>query len=422
VGLASWFAERNGIATSPPAHPLGVDTIDERAFSIGDPITAMILGITDPSLTTVSETTALNLSSVFRAVSLVAGAIKNLTLRTIETAPDGTTVPARSFLDNPGGDLYTPAEWAELVMVHLLMHGNAYLQHIRGGAGQLVALYPVHPTSVATTWDDTRPGGKRFEVSGLNHASEPFSQKFDADSMTQLMGPSLDGLVGISALHAGRLSMGTGVAGERAANTLFRSGATISGLVTPADNEADLTEEEATTVKAAVRKTMTGTENAGSIAVMSRALRFQSWQQSSRDAEFMASRLFSVDEVGRWFGVMPHQLGLTEKSTSWGQGIAEQNRGFARTTLRNWTTEIEQRCSRLLPPSRRAQFDYTDYLAPAPEDNIRLILAEINGGLLTPNEGRQILNLAPLSDGNTLRVPAGAADPGGDPTAPGVNG
>jgi HK97 family phage portal protein len=302
-------------------------------------------------------------------------------------------------------------EWAELVMMHLLLHGNAYLQHIYGGGGQLVALYPVHPQCVDTQWDSSRPGGKLYKVHLYDGASIARTVEFDASDMTQVMGPSLDGLVGLSVLHSGRLSLGTAIAGEKAANRTYRNGAMISGLVTPSDPEDELTPDQATAVKDMVNQVIAGPERAGDVVVMSQALKFTPWMLSPQDAQFMESRTFSVDEIGRWFGVPPHLLGLTEKSTSWGQGIAEQNRGLARYTLTPWTSRLEQRLSTLLPRTRKAEFDYTAFVRPAPEDEIALLIQEVNSGLLTLNEARAIRNLPPVPGGDTIRTPAGAAPP-----------
>jgi HK97 family phage portal protein len=137
----------------------------------------------------------------------------------------------------------------------------------------------------------------------------------------------------------------------------------IAGLVTP-DADEDLTVDEAKTVKDTVTAAMTGVENAGAVAVINRKLKFTPWQLSAVDAQFMASRDFSIDEVGRWWGIPGHLLGQTEKQTSWGTGIAEQNRGLARWTLTPWTSRFEQRMTRLLAGRRVAEFDYSGFIAP----------------------------------------------------------
>ena len=424
MGLGSWLA--TGLWT--PVQPAPEPQPEQRLTSIADPALAVLFGYPSLDGLTVSETTALNLSAVFRAVSLVAGSVGSLPLRTLERVGDDATERRRvsSFLDSPGGPgrhpRYTPVEWAELSMVHLLLHGNAYLQHIYNGAGALAALLPVHPLSVVPEWDDTRPGGKRFDVSVTTANGEPQRYKLDARTMTQVMGPSLDGLAGLSVLTRARLSLSTGLAGERSANRQFVNGAMISGIITPADSEMDLSPTEAAAVKETVNRVMTGPEHAGDIPVLSRRLEFTPWQMSAQDAQFLESRTFSVDEVGRWFGVPPHLLGLTEKSTSWGQGIAEQNRGLARYTLTPWTGRLEQRLSLLLPgaPRRWAEFDYTAFVKPSPEDEIGLLIEQVNSGLLTLNEARAIRNLGPLPGGDVPRTPAGAASPDAAPA--GTNG
>lgn len=391
-----------------------------RSFSIGDPTFAMMLGYPNPEGVIVSEYLAMTLSAVYRAASIVSGSIASLPLQTIEKTADDQSVKVPSFLDNPAGKdgFYTPFEWKELISLHLLFHGNAYLQHIRNGAGALIGLNPIHPVTVTPHWDDTRPGGKRFEVtlySGENH-SKAETVQLDASTMTQIMGTSMDGLKGLSVIALARTSLATGLAGDKAAMRQFVNGAMISGLVTP-DGDEDLKEPEAKEVKDFINRKITGVENAGDIAVINKRLKFQAWQLSAADAQFLESRTFQIDEVGRWFGVPPHLLGLTEKATSWGQGIAEQNRGLARYTLNPWTSRIDERLSLLLSnPNRSAEFDYTGFVQPSPEDEINLIIAQMNSGLITPNEARKIRNLPALPGGDVPRLPAGSLPPEPVPT------
>lgn len=362
---------------------------------------------------TVTETSALGLSALYRAVSLVSGSIAALPLRTLKTKSDGTRERTTSWLDDPGADYQTRFEWKELAAVHLLLHGNAYGLHLYNGAGSLAGLYWVHPSAVQVERDAGAVGGRRFDVQLDDGQGRTRTEQFDALTMTHVPGLSLDGLKGASPLTLARLSLGTGIAGDKAAHRMQTSGAMVAGLVTP-DGDDDLTEDEAVVVKDTVNRAMTGTENAGQVAVINRRLKFTPWQLSAVDAQFMTSRAFSVEEVGRWYGVPPHLLGQVEKQTSWGTGVSEQNRGLARYTLTPWTARIEQRMTRLLSGRRIAEFDYTAFIAPSPEDEIRLLLEQVNGGLITPNEARRVRNMPPIEGEDHLRLPAGAGAP---PTA-----
>jgi HK97 family phage portal protein len=354
----------------------------------------------------VTERTAMSLSALFRAVSLVTGSLGALPLRTLKTRPDGMRERSSSFLDDPGFGYQTLFEWKELCGVHLLLHGGACGQHIYNGAGALAGLNWIHPLAVEVEADAGAVGGRRFDV----RLDDGDKRQFDALTMTYIPAISLDGVKGLSPISLARMGLSTALAGDKAAHRTFVNGAMISGLVTP-DGDEELTEDEAKVVKDTVRNAMTGVENAGDVAVINRKLKFQPWQLSAIDAQFMASRAFSIEEIGRWYGVPPHLLGQTEKQTSWGTGLTEQNRGLARYTLTPWTERIQQRLTPLTGGRKIAEFDYTAFVAPDAETEIRLLLEQVNGGLLTPNEARRIRNMTPVKGGDVLRDPAGAANP-----------
>ncbi len=386
---------------------------EPRAVLPSDPFSVSFLralGLTSID-SEVTATTAMSVSAVFRAVSLISGTLGTLPLRTLQGRPDGTQGRVRSVIDDPGLGMHTRFEWVELVAVCLLLHGNAYCQHIYNRNGALIGLNLLQPTAVSVERDGGRPGGRVYTAT----LDDGTTREFDATSLTHIPGISLDGVRGVSVISLARLGISAARAGERAAHHQFSSGATVAGLVTPEDE--DLDPDEAKAVKETVNAAMTGPENAGTIAVINRRLKFQPWMLSASDAQFLQSRTFQIEEIGRWFGVPPHLLGQTEKSTSWGTGIEEQNRGLARYTLQPWTTRIEQRLSRLVAGSRKVEFDYAQLLAPSPQDEIRLLLEQLNGGMLTANEVRRIRNLPPVEGGDKLRLPPGA---GGQP-APGAD-
>ncbi|MGH6692186.1 MAG: phage portal protein, partial [Gammaproteobacteria bacterium] len=181
--------------------------------------------------------------------------------------------------------------------------------------------------------------------------------------------------------------------GDRAAARMFGNGAMIAGLVTP---DEDVDEDEAKVIKAGLDKKVGGWENAGELAFVNRKLKFSPWTMSAEDAQFLESRAFQIEDVARWFGVPPHLLGQTEKQTSWGTGVAEQNRGLARFTLLPWTTRIEQRLSRLLPAPRFVEFEYAGLEKPVPEQEIELLIKQVAAGILTVDEARKIRNMPPL--------------------------
>lgn len=385
------FLPRMFRAPDPPFEP----PAEQRSISIADPGAFALFG-SSPTLAGVSvtETSALGLSAVYRSVSLIAGTIATLPLRTLQDGPDGTRSRVPSWLDSPGGPTgLTPYEWTETVLAHLLLHGNAYCAHIYGGAGQVLGLQPIHPSAVSV--EQLKDGTKVYRVS----MSDGKTQLFDDRSMVHIPALSTDGVKGLSPLTLARQSFATSIAGERSAARLFKDGALMSAIATV--DEA-MTEEEAKAVKEGLDRKAAGEANAGQIALINRKVSIHPWSVSPVDAQWLESRAFQIEEVARWYGVPPHLLAQTEKQTSWGTGVSEQNRGLARYNLELWTTRIQQRLSRLLPPDRKAEFDYTVFVQPDPETEIKLLLEQVKGGLLTTNEARKIRNLPPTDGGDVL--------------------
>ena len=383
-------------------------------ISVADPALSRLFGFL-PSFAgvEVNESSTLGISAVWRAVNLISHTLAQLPLRTQRDTGDGMTQVTTSFLDNPGmsGVLFapisvTPFRWKQMVLSHVLLHGDAFLRHIYGGGGQLVGLEPIHPLSVEVYWPtgDERPaGGKWFRVLNRDGSIEVH----DASSLLQVMGFTIDGLRGVSPITMARTSLGTAIAGDRAAAKMFSSGAAVAGLVTPDDEWAT---GDAAVIKAEVNDAMTGWENAGGVAVVNRKVKFTQLSMSAVDAQFLQSRQFSIEEVARWFGVPPFELMQTDKQTSWGTGIEAQQRGLGRTTLAPWATCLEEALSTLLPRPRAAVFDFTDLERPSPDVQQGLVLARWESGAATLNETRIALHLPPVPGGDVLKGQP-AADP-----------
>lgn len=396
-------ADRSAKTIKTRGSGFGGDTI-----SIADPLAAALFGYgesRDVHAPPVSPMLAMNLSAVYRAGSILSGAIAQLPLRTLETDPaTDVKVRVRSTLDSPGGQWGpTSFEWMELCTLTMVFEGEVFYQPIYDNVGRLMSFWRV-PRHMVTDvrWDPDNAGEKLYDVIGLGTVT---SREF-----VQIMDMSLDGLRGISRISLARMGLRAGISGDESAYTSMRNGPTVAGVLTPANGD-DFDPTELPEMRREVNSKLMGPRNAGQLPIVNRALTLQQWSISNADQQWLETRVFTIDEIGRWMGIPPHLLGLTEKSTSWGQGIESQNRGLARYTLIPITARIEQRLSRWIPWNQTAEFDYTAFVRPTPEQEINLLIQEVNSGLLTLNEGRRIRNRPPVDGGDIPRIPAGAAPP-----------
>jgi HK97 family phage portal protein len=398
----SWWNRRK---TSEVTSPRAVTR------SVADPALVTLFGGSYGDNVVVGEYSTLGSSAFYRAVMLISGTLASLPLRSYTSSEDGQPKIVNSIFDNPDGpDGQTPYEWKQTAFIHLLLHGGAFAYKVKTEAGALVRLPLIHPLScrieepTLEEWRNpsTLPPGNKWFVLTLNDGSQ---KKLTSNEIFHVPAPSTDGIRGLGLISLARQSISTTLSADKAANKMFTKGAMISGLATPdpaaSDAQPDIT-DDLPQLRREINREMLGVENAGGIAIVNRFLKLQPWTMTNADAQFLQQRQFSIEEVSRWTGVPPHLLMQTEKQTSWGTGVDEQNRGLGKFVLAPWATGFEQRGSRLLANPRWIEFDFISLTRPSPDKEIELLLKQTGKPFLTVNEARKIRNLPPVPGGDVL--------------------
>jgi HK97 family phage portal protein len=288
----------------------------------------------------------------------------------------------------------TPFSWVETVLTHLLLWREAYLWHEeRDSRSGFVSVYrPIRPDAFEPV---KRVNGKR--VFTYTDADTKEKKEVGSEQITYIPGPSLDGVRGHPMLQAARSIFSAAISGDKTAQAVLRRGIRLAGLVTPADEAEDFDETEGDAMLEKLRATAVGRENAGGVVMLNKRLKLQPWQPNNIESQWHETRGDVLGEIGRIFGMPPHLLNDIEKQTSWGTGVAEQNLGLARYTLMGWSSRIEQVLTQRLPRDQFVEFDYKGLLQGTPAQEIELLIAQKDAGVLTQDEVRKILNLPPLT-------------------------
>ncbi len=392
-------------------------------LSIADPAVVGLFtpgGLADLSQMVVGESTALSLAALYRALSLVSGTLASLPLNTWRDPGPDESNPAAvqrervpSIFDDPDGpDGQTTFEWKETLFLHLMLHGRAGTLKVRNAGGGLSRLPLVHPLSFAVIEpsideqaDPTKmpAGGLWFDV----HLKDGRQVRYDAEDFWYVPAASVIPQYGMSLLTNGRRSLATSIQAEKSAGKTFSNGALFSGLATPSDDTDLSIGGDIDQVRQELNRNALGYEHAGSIVVVNRRLNFTPWTMTAQQAQFLESRQFQIEEIARWTGVPPHLLMQTDKQTSWGTGVDEQNRGLSKFVLGHWANRVEGRGSRLLARPRWVEFDFAGLERPNFAVEIDLLLKQTGGKpILTINEARAVRNLPPVPGGDVLETPA----------------
>jgi HK97 family phage portal protein len=356
---------------------------------------------------TVSEESALGVTAVYRAVSIIAGSVAALPMRSFRDREDGRDdLGAPWFEVEPYPDV-SPFQYKELVLTDLLLWGNHYSLKVRSENGdRILRLLRIPPWQVSVKRERStglNPSGKLYTCSGAGAPYTPWE-------LLHVPGLGYDGLVGLSPISLARQAIGLAVAAEEYGARLFGSGALMSGILTT--DQALPDEATAEALKARWKAKIAGVARSHEVAVLDRGAKFEPVSINPEDAQMLATRQFSIQEIARLFGVPPFLLADSSGSTSWGSGLQTFGEMFVRFTLTTWLSRVEQRFSaHLLPRGQEARF-VTDALLRGSATERATYYQTMNAiGALTVDEIRDREDLPPMPDDEEEQLPLPDPEP-----------
>ncbi len=351
----------------------------------------------------VTGSSVLGISTVWSCTNLLAGTIGSLPLMVYRQ--DGTARSVdrghplyRVLHDSPNYD-QTALDFWEFMAASLELWGNAYARVTREN-GKVVDLTPVAPDlmmvrrtkngTIEYTWTDD--GQPRTET--------------DA-TMLHVRGFGGSPLGGMSTLQFARNAFGLARAVDRAASETFKNGMRPSGAL---QFKEFLTDEQRALARDRLVTQFVGATNTGRPMILEGGSEWMPFTINPDDAQMLESRRFSVEEICRFFGVPPHLVGHTEKSSSWGTGLEQQTLAFQKFTLRRRVKRIEQALEKqLLTPRDRGagitiEFNLEGLLRADSAGRASYYRAMTGIGAMTINEVRRLENLPPVAGGDVPRM------------------
>lgn len=384
------------------------------------------LGLTDPRLyhyfsagptyagENVTIETSMQLDAVSACVRLISETIATLPLLTFTRDTDGHGIfnkdhPLYRLLhDQPNADMTAVEFWTASVAA-ILLWGNSYAAITRKNDGPKIAslISDDNPVTALTPMRPDRVTVRRREDGSLQYyySFQGLTIELEEWQVLHIKGFSLDGLMGIAPITQARQTIATAMAAEKAAGSLFRNGLRPSAVM---ESPVFLTEPQREIAKGMIER-FSGALNAGSVPLLEGGWKLNTQSIPPGDAQLLASRMFSIEQIARWFMVPPPMIGHMEKSTAWGTGLEQMMQWFLMFSLRPHLERIEQAVSRsLLTPAQRldsyVEFSVEGLLRGDSRARSELYKTQIAYGLKTPNEIRALENDPPDPDGNDLMV------------------
>lgn len=309
--------------------------------------------------------------------------------------------PLYSLLHDEPNPEMTSMVFREIMVGHLLGWGNFYAQKIWDNRGVLRELWPLNPSNMEVA----RKDGKRIYLyRRMNGTPVPFTE----EQIIHVPAFGFDGLRGYSRISLARNAIGLMMTTEKYASRVFANDARPSvALMRPGKA---LSPEARTRLLESWNQAYSSSENAGKTAILEEGLDIKTIGFPPEDSQYIESQKWGINQLSRVFRIPEFMLGQTEKSTSWGTGIEQQQIGYITYTIRPWTTRLDQQLNKdLLLESEKGtyffQHLFDDILRPDTFTRMQSYAIAITNGILTRNEVREAENRLPYEGGDEPLYP-----------------
>ena len=354
----------------------------------------------NPSGVRVDPETALRSTVVLACVRVLATSVAGLPLHLYRRQPDGGKSIAREHplyrvLHTSPNGWQTSFEFREQLMLHLCLHGNAYVEIRAGSAGFASELLPLHPSRMKV--ERIENGRLRYKYREDTGGETVYTQ----DQISHIRWLSDDGVQGMVPVELARDAIGLARACEIHGASFFGNGAR-PGVVLTSENMIDA--ETARSLRDNWERVHRGSDRAFKTAVLTGGLKPVELGGNNQESQFLETRRFAVEEICRIYGCPPHLVGdLTRSSFS---NIEQQSLDYLQNTLLGWLRRFESAFARDLITDSNvfAEFDVRGLLRGDAAARASYYQTLWNLGVASINEIRGWENLDPVTGGDTRFV------------------
>lgn len=361
---------------------------------------------------TVTLENALRVASAFGCGRVIGNGVAQVPLKLMREA-SGRRLPAR---DHPLYEILalkpnpwqTSFEFRTMMSFHVEFCGNFYAFK-NAPAGQVRELIPFEPGRVRV--ERGQDLSLKYFVRSEDGATE---KEYPAAAMWHVRGPSWTSWIGMEWLQIAREALGLSMAAEESQAKLHANGVQTAGTYSV---DRKLNEEQYKQLRQWLIEEHAGAKAGGPMLLDSGAT-WTSTQMKSVDAQHIETRKMQVEEVCRFFGVMPIMVGYSDKASTYASSEQMFLAHVIHTLSPRWTMYEQSMDANLLTQKEREAGYYFDFVEEgmirgAVKDTQAAITGYIAGGVMTQNEGRAKLDLNPDPDpeSDKLHLPVNLLQP-----------
>ena len=288
-------------------------------------------------------------------------------------------------------------DFVEWMARSALTEGNAVAEIITDRAGRVIELRPIRWGLVRV--ELVAVGRVIYHVTGEDlTGAMGATRRLLPREVVHLRCAADDALIGIPPLRRAAAAAESAVEIDAHARTLWKNADRPSGALM---HEKTLSEGAAKRLKESFMSRFGGA-NRGAPAVLEEGLKFEAFPTiSPEDAEILAARRFSTEEIARAFGVPAPLVGILDHASF--TNSETLLRHFAQSTLAHWARKLESELQRsVLTETEREtheiDVDLSGLLRGDNEARVKSLVALIGAGVISIDEAREVEGYSPRGE------------------------
>lgn len=366
----------------------------------------------------VNTRTAFEVSVVFRCVSLLADGLAMVPFKVHEAVNDrinpATNHPLFWLLSKKPNDWQTSYEFRHMIALHLALCQEAFVFINRSVNGKILELLPYQPGVVTKV-----KGADQLSLSYRIRVNDGTEIEVPAENMWHIKGVTWDGVTPIETIKAAREAIGLSLAAEEHSARMFGNGARVGGILS---TDLALNETQVATLRESWQQTQGGPANAFNTAILSGGLKWTPVGFNAEDSQLVETRRNQVEEICRFFGVLPIMVGFADKTATYASAEAMFTAHVIYTLLPFYRRFEDSADVWLLGMDDIKRGFYTKLnasglLRGSIKDRGDFYTKMYNIGAMNPNEVRALEEMNPYEGGEKYRVPLNMVDPTNDPNS-----
>lgn len=329
---------------------------------------------------------AIRNSDIFTAVSIIASDVASSPLQIMKNDVPQKDNPLTQLINGQPNEVMDGWHLKFALAVNMLLNGNSYAEIIRDD-NEVVGIELLPNSSVTVTQTDD--GELRYNVGDKK-------RRVKKENILHFKYFTQDGLTGLSPLYALRDEMKIQKTGNKMIGNFFSRGINSNGILKVKDTV--INDQGKENLRRKFEKANGSQDGANTLRtiILDESMDYQAMEVNTDVLKLANSKDWTSRQIAAVFRIPVERLGVENTHSS----STQSSLIYVKETLIHYLNCFVSELSSKL--GKNFRFNVDRMLESDPDTKVKNIISQVQGSLITINEGRSRLGLAPVEGGDRM--------------------